>query len=45
VDLSGSEIAGIRVSNTFSELAGAKIGLEQAVDLVGLLGVKLIDAE
>ena len=45
VDLSGSELAGIRVSNTFAELSGAKIGLDQAVDLVSLLGVKLVDAD
>ena len=45
VDLSGSDIASIRVSNTFTELSGAKIALDQAVDLVGLLGVKLIDVE
>ncbi|MBR3236047.1 MAG: pentapeptide repeat-containing protein, partial [Atopobiaceae bacterium] len=45
VDLSGSELAGIRVSNIFAELSGAKISLDQAVDLVSLLGVKLVDAD
>ena len=45
VDLSSCELAGIRISNTFTEISGAKIALEQAVDLVSLLGVKLIEAE
>jgi uncharacterized protein YjbI with pentapeptide repeats len=41
VDLSTCQIAGIRLSNTFAELRGAKIGLDQAPDLVRLLGVTL----
>ena len=41
VDLSTCQIAGIRLSNTFTELRGAKISLDQAPDLVGLLGVTL----
>ncbi|MBP3892838.1 MAG: pentapeptide repeat-containing protein [Atopobiaceae bacterium] len=42
VDLSTCNIQGIRVSNTFFELRDARIGLDQAPDLVSLLGVKLI---
>lgn len=43
VDLSTCSIAGIGVSDTHTELRGALIGAEQAVDLVGLLGVKVLD--
>ena len=43
VDLSCNEIAGIRVSSTFAELKGATISPEQAIDLVGLLGVTISD--
>ena len=42
VDLSGCEIAGIRLSDAKSELRGAKIAPEQAIDLVGLLGVRIL---
>lgn len=42
VDLSGCAIAGMRVSDTFAELHGAKIGIEQAPELMGLLGVKIV---
>lgn len=42
VDLSSCSIQALRVSNTFVELRDAKIGLDQAHDLVGLLGVKLV---
>lgn len=42
VDLSSCTIQALRVSDTFFELRGAKIGVDQAPDLVGLLGVKLI---
>lgn len=41
VDLSSCGIQALRVSDTFFELRGAKIGVDQAVDLVGLLGVKI----
>lgn len=41
VDLSSCQITGIRLSNTFTELRGARIGLDQAPDLVGFLGVTL----
>ncbi len=41
VDLSSCEIAALRVSDTFRELRGAKVGIDQAPDLIGLLGVKL----
>ena len=43
VSLAGNQIASIRVSDTFSELVGAKIEPDQAIDLVGLLGVKLVE--
>ena len=42
VDLSTCAIAGLRLSNTYIELRDAKIGIDQAPDLVGLLGVKLV---
>lgn len=42
IDLSSCRIDGITVSASHSELAGAKISPEQAVDLVRILGVKLI---
>ena len=42
VDLSTCEIQAMRVSDTFVELRDAKIGLDQAPDLVSLLGVKLV---
>lgn len=41
-DLSGCEIAGIRLSDAKTELRGAKIAPEQAIDLVGLLGVRVL---
>jgi len=43
VDLSGCEIAGLRVSSTFAELRGARVSPEQAVQLAGLLGVEVVD--
>ena len=45
VDLSTSEIAGIRVSSDFHELRGATVSPEQAVQLAGLLGVKVTGDE
>ena len=42
IDLSTCEIAGIGVSDTHSELVGALIAADQAVDLVGMLGVKVL---
>lgn len=41
VDLSTCQIAGIGVSDTHTELRGALIAAEQAVDLVGMLGVRI----
>ena len=43
MDLSTCDIAGIAVSDTHAELRGMRIAPEQAVDLVGMLGVKLAD--
>ena len=43
IDLSTCNIAGIMVSDTRAELQGACIAAEQAVDLVGLLGVRVVD--
>jgi len=45
VDLSGNDLAGIRFSDRFTELSGARIEEGQAIDLVGLLGVKVIEDE
>lgn len=42
VDLSSCTIQALRTSDTFVELRGAKIGLDQAPDIIGLLGVKLV---
>ena len=42
IDLSTCEIQALRVSDTFAELRGAHIGIDQAPDLVGLLGIKLV---
>lgn len=42
VDLSSSVISGIMVSDSFRELAGAKIDLSQAVDIAVMLGVKIV---
>ena len=42
VDLSSSTLAGMRVSDTFAELRGAKVGIDQAPELLGLLGVKVV---
>ncbi|MDO4539333.1 MAG: pentapeptide repeat-containing protein [Coriobacteriales bacterium] len=44
VDLSSCEIAGLRVGDRFAELQGARIAYDQAIDLVGLLGVRITDA-
>lgn len=43
MDLSGNVLAGLRLSDTFAELRGARISADQAVDLVGLLGVKVAE--
>ena len=40
MDLSDCELAGLMVSETFSELKGAKVSYGQAVDIAALLGVK-----
>lgn len=45
IDLSTCEIAGIRVSSDFHELRGATVSVEQAAQLVGLLGVKVKEDE
>lgn len=45
MDLSTCNIAGLLVSDTRQELIGAIIGAEQAVDVVGLLGVRVKDFE
>ena len=42
IDLSDCTIDGIMVSDTFSELKGAKINAMQAIELVQILGVKII---
>lgn len=42
VDLSSCRIDGITVSASHSELAGAMISADQAVDLIHILGVKLV---
>ena len=42
IDLTSCNIQALRTSDTFSELRGAKIGLDQAPDIIGLLGVKLV---
>jgi uncharacterized protein YjbI with pentapeptide repeats len=44
VDLSSCNIAGISVSDTREELRGLVIGVEQAQDVVGMLGVRMVDA-
>lgn len=41
VDLSGSIIEGITVSETFSELRGLKIDASQALDIALLVGIKI----
>lgn len=45
IDLSTCAIAGIGVSDTHAELRGALIAAEQAVNLVGLLGVRVVEYE
>lgn len=45
IDLSSCELAGIRVSSDLRELRGAVISPEQAVQLAGLLGVKVKEDE
>jgi uncharacterized protein YjbI with pentapeptide repeats len=42
IDLSTCNVQALRVSDTFFELCDARIGIDQAPDLVGLLGVKLV---
>ena len=42
VDLSHCEIAGITLSDSFSELRGAKISPLQAVDVARMLGVQIL---
>lgn len=41
MDLADNVLAGLRLSDGFGELRGARIASDQAVDLVGLLGVKV----
>ena len=43
MDLSTCNIAGIAVSDTHNELRGALISRDQAQDLVGMLGVRIVD--
>lgn len=43
MDLSTCDIAGITVSDTREELRGAWIGADQAVDVVGMLGLRVKD--
>ncbi len=45
VDLSTCDISGIRVSGDFRELRGAVVSAAQAVQLAGLLGVKVKEDE
>ena len=45
IDLSSCELAGIRVSSDLRELRGAVVSSEQAVQLAGLLGVKVKEDE
>jgi uncharacterized protein YjbI with pentapeptide repeats len=45
VDLSTCDIAGIAVSDTRQELRGAIICAEQAVDVVGMLGLRVKEYE
>ena len=42
MDLSTCDLAGIAVSDTHAELRGMRIAPEQAVDLVGMLGVVVL---
>ena len=44
VDLSTCNIAGITISDTRAELAGALISVEQAADVAVMLGVRFVDA-
>ncbi len=41
VDLSSCSIQALRISDSLSELRGATVGIDQAPDLLGLLGVRL----
>ena len=43
MDLSTCNITGIAVSDTHAELRGMRIAPEQAVDLVGMLGVTIVE--
>lgn len=43
MDLSSCDIAAITVSDSHSELRGMRISREQAIDLVGMLGVEVVD--
>ena len=43
IDLTTCQIAGIGVSDTHAELKGALIAAHQAVDLVGMLGVRVVE--
>ena len=45
VDLSTCDISGVRVSGDFRELRGAEVSAEQAVQLAGLLGIKIKEEE
>ena len=42
VDLSSCIITTLRVSDTFAELRGAKLGIDQAPEIMALLGIKLV---
>ena len=41
IDLSDCDISGIALSDTLYELRGAEVSYDQAVDLIGLLGIKV----
>lgn len=41
VDLSACDVSGLRVSSDLRELRGAVIGSDQAVELIGLLGIQI----
>ena len=42
LDLRGSDITGIFVSDTMRELRGARLDVPQLIQLSGLLGIELI---
>lgn len=45
IDLSGCEIEGIVVSDMLTELSGTKISSNQAVQIVQMLGIKIVSLE